>query len=137
MGERQGYGLPRVGRDEVRIPQTIGRVTVFAAPPWQGMGTLVDYELQYGRAGSDTLDKVKEPTKTFKVYTPPVRCTVDSFFSDRWIFMHEFKPVTAQKIRLLINRVTNGGGATPLVQRSRRAGGRPADHPPGDRGVWG
>lgn len=97
-------------------PKSIGRVHVFAAPPWQGMGTLVDFELQYEKDGAwVALDKVREPTKTFKVYSPPVRCMVDSFFSDRWIFVHEFKPITTQKIRLLINKVTNGGGATPLV----------------------
>ncbi len=97
-------------------PKTISRVHVFAAPPWQSMGTLVDYELQYERNGAwVTLDRVREPTKTFKVYTPPVRCTVDSFFSDRWIFLHAFEPVTTQKIRLLIHKVTYGGGATELV----------------------
>lgn len=103
---------------EIGLPaeNTVGRVVVFAAPPWQGMGTLVDYELQYEKDGAwVSIERVKEPTRTFKVYTPPVRCTVDSFFSDRWIFIHEFEPVSAKKLRLLIHRVTNGGGATPLV----------------------
>ncbi|MBP6964636.1 MAG: hypothetical protein KBC96_09545 [Armatimonadetes bacterium] len=112
---------------EMEFPaaREISRVHVFAAPPWQGMGTLVNYELQYEKAGQwVTLDRVREPTRTFKVYTPPVRCTVDSFFSDRWIFMHKFEPITTQRIRLLIHRVTNGGGATPDVIE---AGGQAGD----------
>ena len=113
---------------EMRFPaeQSIGRVRVFAAPPWQCMGTLVDYELQYEKDGAwVTMERLREPVKTFKVITPPVKCGVDSFFSDRWIFLHEFDAVKTAKIRLLIHRVTHGGGATADVVE---AGGQ-ACHP--------
>jgi hypothetical protein len=78
--------------------------------------TLVDYELQYDDYGVwKSIERVQEPTRTYKVYTPFVRTSVDTFFSDRWVFQHHFKPVTTQKIRLLINATTFGGGATKLV----------------------
>jgi len=103
---------------EIKLPsvRSIDRVIVFTAPPWQAQATLVDYELQYEEDGRwVTIERIQEPTKTFKVYTPPVRCTVDSFFSDRWVFLHHFKPVSAQRIRLLIHQSTYGGGATKEI----------------------
>lgn len=94
-------------------PKEIDTVIVYACPPWQWMGTLIDYELQYDSAGEwVTLEHVQEPTKTFISYTPPVRTNVDSFFSDRWIFQHRFEPVTTSKIRLLVHQASYGGGAT-------------------------
>ncbi len=103
---------------EVRLPkpQSVGRVVIYAPVPWQMQGTLVDYELQYDDAGKwVTLEHVQEPLKTFKAFTPTTRTKTDSFFSDRHIFQHEFKPVTTGKIRLLVHNVTFGGGATEDV----------------------
>lgn len=103
---------------EVRwpAPAQVGRVIVFAAPPWQSQGTLLDYELQYNRGGAwVTLARVQEPAQTFKVFTPSTRTTVDSFHSERWVFQHHFRPVTTDKIRLLVHDVTWGGGATKDV----------------------
>jgi len=101
---------------DLPAPTAMSRVVVYSAPPWQKQGTLIDYELQYDRAGQwVTLDHVQEPTKTFGVYSPATRTTVDSFFSDRWIFTHSFPTVTTSKIRLLIQDATCGGGATKIV----------------------
>ena len=72
-----------------------------------------------------TIEHVKEPAKTFKVFTPPTRTTVDSFYSDRWIFPHHFKPVKTDKMRLLVHDVTWGGGATKDVAK---AGGQTGPH---------
>ena len=114
---------------ELRLPRamTIGRVIVYCrAIPGSRMGTLLDYELQYDDHGQwKTIDHVREPTRTFKVYTPPTRTTVDSFFSDRWIFQHHFAPVTTEKIRLLVHDCTWGGGATKDVVD---AGGQTGPH---------
>lgn len=103
-------------------PQTIARVVVFAAPPWQNQSTLVDYELQVERDGRwTTVERVQESTRTFKIFTPPTRTTVDTFFSDRWVFEHRFEPVTTAKVRLLVHATTHGGGATGEI---REAGGQ-------------
>ena len=107
-------------------PTQVARVILYAAPPWQLQGSLLKYELQYDDGGTwKTLDKVDEPTKTFKVWTPPTRTSVDSFYSDRWIFQHHFRPVTTGKIRLLVHDVTWGGGATKAVAE---AGGQTGLH---------
>ncbi len=113
---------------EIRLPApaAVARVIVYAAPPWQSQGTLLDYELQYELNGRwVTIEHVKEPTRTLCVFTPPTRTTVDSFFSDRWIFQHQFPPVTAQKIRLLVHDCTWGGGAT---KEETEAGGQTGLH---------
>ena len=105
----------------------MARVIVYAAPPWQSQGTLLDYELQYERNGQwVTIEHVKEPTRTLCVFTPPTRTTVDSFFSDRWIFQHQFPPVTTQKIRLLVHDCTWGDGAT---KEETEAGGQTGPAP--------
>jgi hypothetical protein len=107
-------------------PLTLGRVVIYAAPPWQWQGSLLDYELQYEKDGRwVTIERVVEPPKTFKIFTPPLRTSVDSFYSDRWIFQHAFAPVTTAKIRLMVREVTWGGGATEDVGK---AGGQTGPH---------
>jgi len=97
-------------------PQRVARVIVYAAPPWQGLSTLLDFEVQYDAGGVwKTIRRVQEPTWTFPAYSPNNRTTVDSFFSDRWVFPLAFRPVTTRRIRLLIHNATFGGGATKDV----------------------
>ena len=113
---------------EIDLPQTtsVSDVIVHAATPWQWVGTLLDYDLQYWNGSVWTeIEHITEPTNTFANYTPAVRCTVDSYFSDRCIFEHHFSPVSTAKIRLVVNDVTYGGGATALVAA---AGGQTGFH---------
>lgn len=113
---------------EIDLPsvQSVGRVIVYAAPPWQSMGSLLDYELQAEEGGKwVTLDHMQEPSRTFNVLTPTTMTSVDSFYSDRWIFEHHFKPVRTHKLRLLVHDVTWGGGATEAVVK---AGGQTGPH---------
>jgi hypothetical protein len=107
-------------------PQPVSHVVIFASPCWQWVGSLLDYELQYDDHGKwVTIEHVKEPAKTFKVYSPALRTSVDSFYSERFIFQHEFKPVTTSKVRLVVNETTWGGGATEDVVK---AGGQTGPH---------
>ncbi len=113
---------------EIDLPQaqSVTDVIIYAGVPWQYMGTLLDYDLQYWNgSGWVTIQHVSEPTNTFPVYTPTVDCTADSFFSDRWIFPHHFAPVVTGKLRILVNDVTWGGGATEEVVQ---ANGQPGLH---------
>ena len=114
---------------EVRLPEpkAIARVIVYAAPPWQWQGTLLDYEFQVERDGKwETVERVQEPPKVLKVFTPPTRTTVDQFASDRWIFQHRLAtPIKTGKIRLLVHDTTYGGGATKEVAD---AGGQTGPH---------
>lgn len=110
---------------EVTLPTTevVSDALIYAAVPWQSDCTLVDYDFQYWDGAKwVTIEHVSEPLKTWKVFSPPVRCTVESFFSDRCIFEHHFAPVTTKKLRLVVNNVTFGGGATKDVLD---AGGQP------------
>jgi hypothetical protein len=113
---------------ELRLPArtSIGRMVVYAAPPWQMQSTLLNYELQWDDNGQwKTIERVNEPNRTHTAWTPVTRTCVDSYFSGRWIFEHAFKPVTTQKIRLLVHDVTWGGGATREVVE---AGGQTGPH---------
>ncbi len=113
---------------ELRFPKAteIGRVIIYAPAPWQWQGTLVDYELQYDDGGKwVTIEHVTEPTQSFRVVTPSLRTKADSFFSDRHIFQHHFKPVTTTKIRILVHNTTFGGGATEDITW---AGGQTGPH---------
>jgi hypothetical protein len=113
---------------ELGLPSAlpVARVVVFCGVPWQWRGTFLDHELQCEKDGQwVTIRRVQEPARTFGVYSPPTRTTVDSFFSDRWIFEHRFAPVTTRKIRLLVHDTTFGGGATSLVAE---AGGQTGPH---------
>jgi hypothetical protein len=113
---------------EMHFPSAtqVARVIIYAPAPWQWQGTPVDYELQYDAGGKwVTIEHVNEPLKTFKVLTPATRTKVDSFFSDRHIFQHQFAPVTTTKIRILVHNSTFGGGATADVEW---AGGQTGPH---------
>jgi len=102
---------------EVRLPspQSVNRVVIHSAVPWQQRGSILDYDLQYDNNGTwVTIPSAHttEPTKTFKYGTPATRTKVDQFYSDRSVFMNSFAPVTTSKIRLVANDMTYGGGAT-------------------------
>ncbi len=100
-------------------PTTMDRVVIYSGVPWQWDGTLLDYDLQYQQGGNwVTLQTVQEPTRTFKSFTITNRTTVDSFFSDRWVFTHSFPAITTSKLRLWVRDVTYGGGANQLVQQA-------------------
>ena len=100
---------------EVDLPkkQSVSRVAIYCPVPWQFDGSLLDYDLQYDKNGTwVTIGSTKEPTNTQDVFTPTLRCTADSFYSDRNIFTHTFWPVTTSKLRLYVRDATWGGGAT-------------------------
>ncbi len=108
-------GFPAWVELEFPTERTIDRVVIYSFPFWQWEGTLLDYEIQYESNGEwVTIERVTEPTKTFKVasFLPNAACTVDGFFSERWIFQHAFAPVSTRKIRVLVHDCTWGGGAT-------------------------
>ncbi len=111
--------FPATVKIDLGQPRSIGRAVTYSGPPWQWQGTLLDYELQIKEPdGWRTIEHVKEPPQTFKVFTPPTRTSVDSFASDRWIFEHAWQPTATDKVRLLVHEVTWGGGATEDVAKA-------------------
>ena len=108
------------------VPQQINRVVIYCPVPWQSQGSLLDYELQYDNNGQwVTIDHTTEPTNSLPFYTPMLRCTEDTFYSDRCIFTHAFPAVTTGKIRVLVHDCTYGGAANQEVYN---AGGQPGPH---------
>jgi len=113
---------------QVTLPQPtkISHVVVYAGVPWQADGSLLDYELQYDLNGQwATIEHVQEPTNVVNSFSPATFTTVDSFYSDRCVFEHDFPAVTTSKIRLLVHDTTWGGGATQAVVT---AGGQTGPH---------
>ena len=113
---------------EIDLPQPalVSDVIIQAGVPWQLDGTLLDYDLQYWDGTQwSVIEHVSEPTKTWQVYSPDLWCSVDSYFSDRCVFEHHFPAVSTDRIRLVVNDVTYGGGATVDVAN---AGGQTGLH---------
>ncbi len=94
-------------------PTVMDRVNVFAAPPWQAQGTLLDYELQYDNDDQwVTLEHVQEPATVVKAATASTGTAWDNYASDRWVFQHHFPAVTTRRLRLLVHDATWGGDPT-------------------------
>ncbi len=120
------FNFPAWVEINLQQPTTLDRVVIYSGVPWQWDGTLLDYDLQYEQGGNwVTVQSVLEPQRTFKAFTVTNRTTVDSFFSDRWVFRHSFAPVTTSRLRLWVRDVTYGGGVNQLVQQ---AGGQTGLH---------
>ena len=104
--------------------QTINKAVIYSGDPWQWRGSMLDYQLQYYNSSINqwvNLDHVQELPKSIGVYTPSTKSTVDSFYSQRWIFQSNFDAVTTSKVRILVNNETFGGGATLM---DAQAGGQ-------------
>lgn len=103
-------------------PQRMDRVIIFASPPWQAQGTLLDFDVQTWNGTSwDTQTTITEPvTETtvddptsvvfpFVDYQDQGGCQHCSFFSDRWIFDVPFASmVSTTAIRIFIRNATYG-----------------------------
>jgi fibronectin type 3 domain-containing protein len=114
---------------QINLPsaQQISHVIIYSGVPWQQSGSLLDYYLQYLGANGQwvNLSHVTEPTPVEDFFSPPVFTTVDSYYSDRCVFQHDFPMVTTSAIRLLVNNTTYGGAATADIVA---AGGQPGPH---------
>ena len=111
---------------EVRLPAAteMDRIVVYSGIPWQWDGSILDYELQVDQGGQwVSIERIREPVNTFRAYTQTNRTTVDSFYSERCVFVHSFSPVTTSKIRLLVNEVTWGGASNKDLKDAGAQGG--------------
>lgn len=125
--EDKSVTLPATVTINLPQAQSVSRMVVYSNIAWGQGGTLLDYDIQYEKDGQwITLDSVHVDPATFGVFSPTTRTTVDSYSSDQWIFQHQFAPVTTSKMRILVKKVTYGGGATPIVSQ---AGGQAAATP--------
>jgi hypothetical protein len=97
---------------DLRLPsaQTVDAVVLYALSPWQKQGTLLAYDVQVAEGGRwRTVAVVREPSNTILARTAVTRTSLDSFFSDRATFVHRFKPIRTDWIRVIIRDATWGG----------------------------
>ena len=89
-------------------PRTISKMLVFGVRADNTFCALLDYDLQY--ADGDqwiTIDKVR----TAVPETNPAetaQCIADTWYLDNNFFVHNFKPVTTSKLRIVALRSTHG-----------------------------
>lgn len=64
---------------------------IYAANPWQGQGSLLDFDVQVcsqTAAGActswKTMKTITEPTNVNEDWFPTVRCEITSYYSERW-----------------------------------------------------
>jgi hypothetical protein len=99
----------------------LDRVVLFTSPPWQGQGTLTDFDVQtWNGAAWVTQATITEPvTETtvddanavvfpFVDYQDQGGCQHTSFFSDRWIFDVSFAAVATTAVRINVRNATYG-----------------------------
>ena len=92
--------------------QTLNRVIIFAQPPWQFLGTLVDFDLQWydGTTWHTAQTWTSDITKSFAFASGVARCTYETFWDDQWIFDCQLaSPITAQGVRAYVRGVSFGG----------------------------
>ncbi len=78
---------------QITLPRAtpISHVVVYAGVPWQNDSSLLDYELQYDSNGQwVTLEHVRSRPMSSISSRRPVHTTADSFYSDRYLFKHDF-----------------------------------------------
>jgi hypothetical protein len=116
-------------------PQALDTILIFAAPPWRAQGTLLDFDVQYLLNDGETwqtVTTITEPAKfstvsdstatefAFVTYEGDVGCTVESYFSDRWVFYVPIgEVVTTTGIRVYVLNATFGKDPCIQAQQAR------------------
>jgi hypothetical protein len=110
--------------------QTLDTILVIAAPPWQEQGTLLDFDVQYLLADGvtwQTAETITEPSLAstvsdpnavsfpFVTYKGDVGCSVEQFFSGRYVFYVRLGAAVSTKgVRVFIRNATYGGNTNAL-----------------------
>jgi hypothetical protein len=114
---------------EMDLPtaQTLDRVVIFSAAPWESEGALEDFSVQVDEGGSwVTVKTVNDNPETFGTWTPIMKTTVDEYWSEQANWVISFPAAQATGIRLIVNTVSDGGAADPL---GAAAGGQSNPNP--------
>lgn len=106
------YGLPAWDGVDLGTTTTVDTVIVQSPPSYQDQCSLLDFDLQQWNGSAwVTVQTVVEPTNVVPYIRSEVvgASQVDSFYSDRCVFVLTFAPVTASKFRLYVRKATYGG----------------------------
>jgi len=102
---------------EMDLPeaQTVDRVVIFSAVPWEAAGALEDFSVQVDENGTwVTVKTVNTNPETFGTWTPVVKTTADQFYSEQANFVVDFAAAQATGIRVVINQVSYGGAGDAM-----------------------
>jgi hypothetical protein len=94
-----------IGLDGTR---TVSRMLVFGLRADNAFCALLDYDLQY-HDGRDwaTIEKVRTPCPPCDAVRTP-QCDWAGWYLDNNLFVHEFRPVKTDRLRLVVLRTTHG-----------------------------
>jgi len=103
--------LPTVPQTlEMRFPypRAVERLLLFGVRADNPYCALLDYDLQY-HDGKDwvTLEEVRSPMPPSNFARTP-QCRANTWYMDENIYLHHFKPVTTDRLRLVVRRTTYG-----------------------------
>lgn len=120
----QGSELSKIEfRDDQALPATvtitldnarrIDTAIIYCPMPNEESGTLLDYDFEYQDVGDawHIIETVDEPTQSVTAAGSWIegQSFIDSYFSNRRIFVHEFDAVVAQAVRITVRDCTYGG----------------------------
>ena len=94
-------------------PYTFNRVVIWCGMCWQKAGTLTDFDLQTSPDGSTWTTQATvtalPTTLSYTTGSDDVGCTLETYWTEPWIFDLPFAPVSAQYIRLNTRSASYGG----------------------------
>jgi hypothetical protein len=123
----EGAHYPAWVELDFAVPTDMDHVIVFCEPPWESYGALLDFDIQHWNGTTwvdaetvtepggttSTVDNVDALTFYNVENTQGTGCTVESFYTNRWIFDIELAgKITTQKLRVYIRQATWGGVPT-------------------------
>jgi len=89
-------------------PRTVGQMLVFSIPADNPHCALLDYDLQYWNGSAwVTIEEARTPCPP----SDPVathESIASTWYLDNQMFVHQFKPVTTAKLRMLVRRISRG-----------------------------
>ena len=100
--------LPQTLEMTFEQPQTVSRLLLFGVRPDNQFCALLDYDLEcHDGKGWVTLQKVRTPLPESEAVETP-QCRSVSWDKDENFHVSEFKPVTTNRLRLVVHRTTFG-----------------------------
>lgn len=104
--------FPQYHRLDFGTPTTVDTSVVMCPPPYSFNGSLVDFDLEFFNGDAwQHLATITEDPMTLVEPTDQnlTACQVESFWSERCVFVQTFSPITTTGLRLLVRDASRGG----------------------------
>jgi hypothetical protein len=95
------------------------RIVLWGFSPWQGHSTPVDFDLDTwdGAAWTNRYTQTPPASLTFP-FTSLERCTLETYWDDRWVHVASFVRTSFSKVRLVLRAPSYGGYETALAHQT-------------------